>query len=107
MMKYITGGLAVLGTMAFLFAILWGIAEGKWMKEPDRYAIGTCLKLSFPGTESWESDIIGQIQTVGKNSYEMKHWIEFGWSHTSGTWPFTVEVAKVECPKETYEDGAR
>lgn len=107
MMKYIAGiFVIVLITVACVMLV---ILPKPWETrgEPTRYAVGTCLKLSFPGTESWESDIIGQVQTVGKNSYEMKHWIEFGWSHTSGTWPFTVEVAKVECPKETYEDGAR
>lgn len=104
MMKYIAGGVITFVSIVAFFAFLSQVMGNPWWSSKiDRYAVGTCLKLSFPGTESWESDIIGQVQTVGKNGYEMKHWIEYGWSHTSGTWPFTVEVAKVECPKEVYD----
>jgi hypothetical protein len=65
------------------------------------YKEGDCIKMNFDGVESWHYGMTSRIESIGKDNYGVKYWLEYGWSTGVGTIPFTVNVTKVSCPQIT------
>jgi hypothetical protein len=75
-----------------------------WAKDLP-YKEGDCLKMDFPGVEAWHYGMIARVDTIGKQNYGVKYWLEYGWSSYTDTWPFSLSVVKVQCPQETRNDN--
>lgn len=104
MLKNILGALGVgIVVIAVCTGLVVFYVKGGWATTPDRYPEGTCLKMVLPGVESWQGGLPAQVVTVGKQNYEVKYWTEYGWSNLTGTWPFSLDVAKVGCPMEVQD----
>lgn len=78
---------------------------GKYGNAEIRYHEGDCLKMDFPGVEAWHYGMIARVDTIGKQNYGVKYWLEYGWSTYTDTWPFSLSVVKVQCPQETRNDN--
>lgn len=108
MLKLILGGFVSLVTMVATFYLL-SVALGNpwWGKGPDHYPEGTCLKMSFPSVESWHGNLTARVERIGKQNYEVKYWMEYGWTNLTDTWPFSLETVKVGCPMEVQDHESR
>lgn len=70
------------------------------------YHEGDCLKMNLAEVEEWNNGLMAQVVKVGKRNYEVKYWLEFGWTQRTDTWPFSLQTVKVMCPT-VIDDGAK
>ena len=105
MLKTIQGAVGVLvfgavfASLVYVFGLPWVKAKELPFKE------GDCIKMNFDGVESWHYGMVSRIESIGKDNYGVKYWLEFGWSTGVGTIPFTVNVSKVVCPQITEDQN--
>jgi hypothetical protein len=92
--------------VAFATGILVAVVKYPWAKEV-AYKEGDCLKMDFPGVEAWHYGMIARVDTIGKQNYGVKYWLEYGWSTYTDTWPFSLSVVKVACPQENHNDETK
>lgn len=96
----------VAATAAFVVilggATVYGMKTG-FFDAVERFKVDDCLKLSFAEVEEWNGGMTAKVKTVGKKSYEVRYWAEYGWTNLTDTWPFTQQVVKVACPVEVKD----
>ena len=91
-------------TIVFFAGLLVAYVKYPQAKEVP-FKEGDCIKMNFDGVESWHYGMVSRIESIGKDNYGVKYWLEFGWSTGVGTIPFTVNVSKVVCPQITEDQN--
>lgn len=94
------GIIAALGVMAMIAGGTLAYVVYPHAKEVP-YKEGDCIKMNFDSVESWHYGMVSRIESIGKDNYGVKYWLEYGWSTGVGTIPFSVNVTKVVCPQIT------
>ena len=90
--------------VALAAGITVAVVKYPWAKDLP-YKEGDCLKMDFPGVEQWHYGMVARVDTIGKQNYGVKYWLEYGWSTYTDTWPFSLSVVKVTCPaQENHEE---
>lgn len=98
-----------IGPIGLVAIILGGMGAGivffgkDLLVKEEHLKVDDCIKMSFPEVEEWNGGMTAKVKTVGKKSYEVRYWAEYGWTNLTDTWPFSQPVAKVACPVEVKD----